>query len=226
MRNLVDVIRSGDAPKQTILLRDRRCKAPAVGSRGQEYLDAFEKMGGVYLLADGEEVSLLNAIYDTLVAIEEHDLAIGAYKIDKAQFVEFLRSEGLGHRTRLLRSAATPSDAFARAIGMNRPAPGSLNPPPSSRPTASSTIKQGPRPAHPLAASSSSRPLFRESHPPAWQEPRPAPTAAPSPSFKETSRSTTNSVPGSAFVAQTDCVRPSQTRIVASGSPVPIELNW
>ena len=89
MRNLIDVMRSGKGPKRVVLLRDRRCKA--VGDKGQEYVETFQEMGGVYLPAGGGEVSLLNAIYDTLVAIEEHDLSIGKHEIDKRQFVEFLK---------------------------------------------------------------------------------------------------------------------------------------
>ncbi|WP_435017952.1 hypothetical protein TA3x_005575 [Tundrisphaera sp. TA3] len=115
MRNINEVMRSGGGPRRAILLRDRRCKA--VGDKGREYVEAFEAMGNVYLNAGGDEISALNAIYDTLVAIEEHDLSIGTHEVDKRQFVEFLRGEGIARNTRLLRSAAQLSGCFARAIG-------------------------------------------------------------------------------------------------------------
>ena len=111
MRNLLDVIQSGPSPTRVVLLRDRRCKA--AGTKGQEYLETLQEMGGVYLPAGSSEVSLLNAIYDTLVAIEEHDLSIGKHEIDKKQFVEFLKSDGVGRRTQLLREP--PPDSPRRS---------------------------------------------------------------------------------------------------------------
>lgn len=47
-------------------------------------------MGNVFLNAGNEEISLLNAVYDTLVAIEEHDLSFDKLVVDKRQYVEFL----------------------------------------------------------------------------------------------------------------------------------------
>ena len=119
MRNLAEVMKSADGPRRAILLRDRRCKA--AGSKGQDYVESFQEMGGVYLPSGGNEVSLLNALYDTLVAIEEHDLSIGKHEIDKKQFVEFLKCDGAGRKSQMLRSAAALSDAFARAVGVDRP---------------------------------------------------------------------------------------------------------
>ena len=80
MRNINEVMRSGGGPRRAILLRDRRCKA--VGDKGREYVAAFEGMGNVFLNAGEDEISALNAIYDTLVAIEEHDLSIGTHEVD------------------------------------------------------------------------------------------------------------------------------------------------
>jgi hypothetical protein len=122
MRNLAEVMRSGKGPKKVILVRDRRCKA--AGTKGQEYVETVQEMGAAYLPAGSSEVAILNAIYDTLVAIEEHDLSIGDHEIDKKRFVEFLRSEGLGRRTQLLRNAANFSEVFARAVGLERSSSG------------------------------------------------------------------------------------------------------
>ncbi|QDV36373.1 AAA family ATPase [Tautonia plasticadhaerens] len=122
MKNLVEVMRAARGPKKVVLLRDRRCKA--AGARGQELVESVQEMGGVYLPAGGGEISLLNAIYDALVAIEEHDLSIGTHEVDKQQFVEFVKGEGVGRRTQLLRNAANLSESFARAIGMEQPVSG------------------------------------------------------------------------------------------------------
>ena|GEM_PF-1155740 len=139
MRNLNEVMRSGGETK-AIVLRDRRCKA--VGDKGRQYVDSFQEAGGVYLPAGGSEVSLLNAIYDTLVAIEEHDLSIGKLEVDQGQFVEFLKSEGLGRKAQLLRNAANLSEVFARAVGQERLATGQ-NGQPSARPATTTSVKGG-----------------------------------------------------------------------------------
>jgi hypothetical protein len=115
MRNVNDALRSGDGPKKAIVLRDRRCKA--IGDKGREYVEAFEAMGNVYLHAGADEISSLNAIYDTLVAVEEHDLSIGTHEVDLKQFVEFLKGEGVARKRLLLRSAANLAGSFARAVG-------------------------------------------------------------------------------------------------------------
>ncbi|RUL84647.1 AAA family ATPase [Tautonia sociabilis] len=151
MRNLAEVMRSKTGPKTVILLRDRRCKA--AGSKGQEYVETIQEMGGIYLPAGGDELSLLNAIYDALVDIEQHDLSIGTHEIDQRQFVEFLRDKGLCRRSQLLRHAAKLSEAFARAIGETHPTPApngspssqATAPPSSSNtaPTASGTVPSG-----------------------------------------------------------------------------------
>jgi hypothetical protein len=115
MRNVNEVLKSVGGPRRAILLRDRRCKE--VGDKGREYVADFENMGNVFLNAGVDEVSALNAIYDTLVAIEEHDLSIGTHEVDKRQFVEFLKGEGVARKARLLRSAAQFSGCFTRAVG-------------------------------------------------------------------------------------------------------------
>ncbi len=117
MKNLLDVMQASQGPKRVVLLRDRRCKA--AGTKGQEYVETFQEMGGVYLPAGSGEISLINAIYDTLVEVEQHDLSIGEHEIDKKQFVEFLKSDGVGRKTHLLRGAAELSETFARALGLD-----------------------------------------------------------------------------------------------------------
>src|SRR4051794_15651650 len=90
-------------------------------------------MGGVYLNVGNEEICALNAIYDTLVAIEEHDLSLGKHEIDKKQFVHYLRSEGTCRRTQYFRAAASRSNPVARAVGGGAEATAST-PAPSTQP--------------------------------------------------------------------------------------------
>ena len=116
MRNLNAELRSGREFKQAIILRDRRCKQIS-GKTSQAYIEEFGRLGGVYLNVGSEEICPLNAIYDTLVAIEEHDLSLGKHEIDKKQFVQFLRSEGTCRRTQLFRAAAQRSGCVGRAVG-------------------------------------------------------------------------------------------------------------
>jgi hypothetical protein len=116
MRNLNAEMRSGKSFKQAIIFRDRRCKQIS-GKMSKEYIEEFGSLGGVFLNVGSEEVCALNAIYDTLVAIEEHDLSLGKHEIDKKQFVQYLRSEGTCRRTQLFRAAATRSPCVGRAVG-------------------------------------------------------------------------------------------------------------
>jgi hypothetical protein len=116
MRNLNAELQSARDFKQAIILRDRRCKQIS-GKTSQAYIEEFGRLGGVYLNVGSEEICPLNAIYDTLVAIEEHDLSLGKYEIDKKQFVQFLRNEGTCRRTQLFRAAAQRSGCVGRAVG-------------------------------------------------------------------------------------------------------------
>ena len=169
MRNLNTEMRSARTFKQAIILRDRRCKQIS-GKTSKEYIEEFTNLGGVFLNVGGEEICALNAIYDTLVAIEEHDLSLGKHEIDKKQFVQYLRNEGSCRRTQLFRAAAQRSRCMGRAVG-NAPGPSTpkpAQPPPASPPTngpplaspgespgkPSISPKQGPGPAKKTESSS------------------------------------------------------------------------
>ncbi|GIX04297.1 MAG: hypothetical protein KatS3mg114_0166 [Planctomycetaceae bacterium] len=131
MRNLNSEMRSGKDFKHAVILRDRRCKQ-INGKASQQYIAEFEQMGGAYLNVGSDEICALNAVYDALVAIEEHDLSLGKHEIDKKQFVQFLRSEGSCRRTQLFRAAASRFPCVARAVGISsEPAPAKLTPRPS-----------------------------------------------------------------------------------------------
>jgi hypothetical protein len=169
MRNLNAEMRSAKAFKQAIVFRDRRCKQIG-GKTSKEYIEEFGNLGGVFLNVGGEEICALNAIYDTLVAIEEHDLSLGKHEIDKRQFVQYLRNEGTCRRTQLFRAAAQRSGcmgcAVGNASGVSTPKPVQppqpAGPPTNGPPLASSAdsprnpsvpAKQGPGPVKKIEAS-------------------------------------------------------------------------
>lgn len=145
IRNLIAEMQVGREFKKAIIIRDRRCKQIS-GKTSKEYIEAFERLGGVYLNVGSDEICAINAIYDTLVAIEEHDLSLGKHEIDKNQFVHYLRTEGTCRRTQLFRAAATRSSCFGRVIGSSidlvEPRPEPPRPPPippvGGRPTSTS----------------------------------------------------------------------------------------
>ena len=73
-------------------------------------------MGGTFLTIGSDESAKLNAIYDAFVAVEEHDLSIGKYEIDKKQFVEHLRSQAILRKAQTFKAAGR-AEFFARAFG-------------------------------------------------------------------------------------------------------------
>jgi hypothetical protein len=115
-RNLLAVVKEGTQTQRAILLRDQRCKA--AGKATAEYLAEFERLGGIYMQAGADELAVINAIYDTLVAVEEHDLSIGTHQVDKRQFVQFLRTGGSARRSHLLRSAANQFPPLDRLLAL------------------------------------------------------------------------------------------------------------
>jgi hypothetical protein len=116
MRNLNAEMRAAKGFKYAIVFRDRRCKQIS-GKTSKEYIEEFGNLGGVFLNVGGEEICTLNALYDTLVAIEEHDLSLGKHEIDKKQFVLYLRNEGICRRTQLFRVASQRFGCVGRAVG-------------------------------------------------------------------------------------------------------------
>jgi hypothetical protein len=164
MRNLIAEMRAGKHFRPAVILRDRRCKQ--IGPKSKEYVEEFERMGGAYLHVGGDEIGPLNAIYDTLVAVEEHDLSIGKHQIDKKQLVQFLRSEGTCRRTQLFRAAASRSACLARAVGIGTepPAPG---PQPAGGPNGTWTDGKPSPPAPPKPARGSAKAARRPDATPA-----------------------------------------------------------
>ena len=121
VKNLLGLIREGKQARRAVLLRCGTCK-PA-GKRTADNLAELERLGGVVLLfkfdeaAGANELAVLNALYDTLVAIEERDLSIGNHCIDKRQFAQWVRTEGAARRSQYLRSAAVQFPPLERVLG-------------------------------------------------------------------------------------------------------------
>ena len=116
LRNCCAVLANGEQFNRLIMIRDSRC--PRFGARNEETVDNFQRACNSFFLSAGvDEIAGLNALYDTLVAVEEHDLTVGRHEIDKRQLVEFLRNENYCGRTQLFRHASKWSKCTARAIG-------------------------------------------------------------------------------------------------------------
>ena len=115
IRNLNSEMQTGREFRNAVILRDSRCMQ-ICGKVSQEYIEEFSRLGGLYLTVGGDEISTLNAIYDTLVTIEERDLSLHKHVIDMNQFVQFLRGEGICRRTELFQALASRSDFLDRAI--------------------------------------------------------------------------------------------------------------
>lgn len=53
-------------------------------------------------------MTCLNSVYETLVAVEEHDLTVGQHEIDKRQIVTYLRNERVLNRTTVMLAGTFP----------------------------------------------------------------------------------------------------------------------
>ena len=135
MRNLNKCVKDGDQFAQLIMIRDRRCKR--LGTKSQEHLDEAQANGASYVQAGQDEVTCINAVYDTLVAVEEHDLTVGHHEIDKRQIVAYLRNERVLSRTELFRHAGRHCPPLAEVVGVEGQPPSSVSTPPPSPPVQS-----------------------------------------------------------------------------------------
>lgn len=119
IRNLRKTVQEGNQFKNVVIVRDRRCRQ--IGTKSQEYLGEVKSRGGIFIEAGTDEITALNALYDTLVAIEEHDLTVGKHEIDKRQFVKFVMSNGQLVKTELFRNAGRLTGFFASASRGSQP---------------------------------------------------------------------------------------------------------
>lgn len=119
MRNLNKCVKDGDQFTHLLMIRDRRCKR--LGAKSQEHLEEAQSKGATYVQAGQDEMTCLNAVYETLVAVEEHDLTVGAHEIDKRQVVGFLRNERVLSKTEFFRHASWYSPPLAEVVGVEAP---------------------------------------------------------------------------------------------------------
>jgi hypothetical protein len=143
IRNLMESLKGQGGCRSAIILRDQRCKSP--GAAGREWLDTFQAQGGAYLELDQIEWTKFNALYDTLVAVEQHDLTIGSHIIDQVEFLDSLRRNGLFHKAAVLRHAASRAPFLAHAIS-SPGVPTSSQPAPALA-TPVDSVLQAPTPA-------------------------------------------------------------------------------
>ena len=113
VRNFVSAVKSKRVAN-SLLLRDQRCRE-AVGVTAN-LLDDYTNQKGGYLQLTRGDFGLLNAIYEIFVAIEEHDLTIGTHKIDKREFVRFLREHRTARESQFLKLAAARFPPLCRAL--------------------------------------------------------------------------------------------------------------
>ena len=125
MRNLNKCLKDGDQFTHLIMIRDRRCKR--LGAKSQEHLEDAQAKGASYVQAGQDEMTCINAVYDTLVAVEEHDLTVGDHEIDKRQIVGFLRNERILSRTELFRHAGRHCPLLAEVVGVEGPQSNSVS---------------------------------------------------------------------------------------------------
>lgn len=144
MRNLNKCLINRKQFTHLLMIRDRRCKLFQPKSKSQERLDEAKKQGAVFVEAGQDEMTCINAVYDTMVAVEEHDLTVGNHEIDKRQVVGFLRNERVLSRTELFRHASRFCPPLAEAVGVDGPhAISTSNPIPTIQRTVSSPSTSG-----------------------------------------------------------------------------------
>lgn len=115
IRNMNKCLQENNQFTNLIIIRDRRCKP--LGVRSLEHVKDVQKLGAIYIEAGQDEITLLNAIYETLVATEEHDLTIRGHEIDKKQLVGFLQNERILNRTELYRNAGRSFGPLSEVTG-------------------------------------------------------------------------------------------------------------
>ena len=117
MRNLNKCLKDGDQFTHLVMIRDRRCKR--LGAKSQEHLDEAQTKGACFVQAGQDEMTCLNAVYETLVAVEEHDLTVGEHEIDKRQIVAYLRNQRVLSRTEFFRHAGRYFPPLAALVNGN-----------------------------------------------------------------------------------------------------------
>lgn len=128
IKNLKACAEEGVQFSRLVILRDRSCQK--LGARSEELLTQLRDQGAILVQAGSDEFQALNALYRTLVNVEENDLCVDQYTIGMRQFVEFARSERSLAKSEFLQRAAEANPAFAAALGLaGNAAPAAVAPP-------------------------------------------------------------------------------------------------
>ena len=115
VKNFVKEFRAGRVGG-AILLRDQRYR-DAVGVTANHIHDYTHSRGG-YLQLVRSEFGLVVSIHKVMGDVEEHDLIIGTYKIDKLDFVQFLREKLIARESVLFKMAAERFPPLGRALNI------------------------------------------------------------------------------------------------------------
>lgn len=102
-----------------VLLRDQRYHDPT--GKSAELIDTLSRNKNIIQCLTRGEFGLLNAIYQTLVAIEEHDLTIGSRAVDKREFVRYIRGTQAVSNLSFMRQAAIKFPPLDRAMNVSAP---------------------------------------------------------------------------------------------------------
>lgn len=119
MRNLVDAVRYGDECHRVILVRDGDKPAPTM--KGKTSLDTFKKHKRKYIELDAQECITLNALFDTITAIERSLRSQEHAAIILDDFRKFLATAGSETQGQLLEEASKLSFAVERALACTDP---------------------------------------------------------------------------------------------------------
>jgi hypothetical protein len=92
LRNLRDVADRRSQFEALVILRDRRCAKP--GTVGQQHLDAILEGNSRCFELDGDDLARLNAIYDTLVDVEQRNICISGRPVEQREFIDYVRRNG------------------------------------------------------------------------------------------------------------------------------------
>ena len=81
-------------------------------------LQKFTAGRGHFLRTVRDDIALVNAVYDVLVAVEEGDLSVGRSTVTKPQFVRALRGWEKARQSQVVRQIAARFAPLHRALGL------------------------------------------------------------------------------------------------------------
>ncbi|MGM0490657.1 MAG: hypothetical protein ACQESR_28350 [Planctomycetota bacterium] len=88
MKHFAEAMKQREQFRYAILMRNNNLRSPS--EQGLAFLSAYKKGRGVYVEMDASELAVLNALYDTIVAIEERNPYQNSGDINLADFLRFV----------------------------------------------------------------------------------------------------------------------------------------